>query len=130
MEETTYTPVTPQVSQSPKKTRNTANAQVWRDTIAEWRESGKSQVAFCREHSLGRSTFQYWKRNLESGRSPSGKVSLIRVGEVTVGKARKEVMGRNSEPISLMVNGRYRLEIGERFEIGTLKRLLDVLEGR
>jgi hypothetical protein len=55
---------------------------------------------------------------------------LIRVGEVTVGKARKEVMGRNSEPISLMVNGRYRLEIGERFEIGTLKRLLDVLEGR
>ena len=130
MEETTHTPVTPHVSQSPKKTRGSANAHVWRDTIEEWRGSGQSQVTFCREHSLGRSTFQYWKRNLESGRSPSGKVSLIRVGEVPVGKARKEVMGRNSEPISLMVNGRYRLEIGERFEIGTLKRLLDVLEGR
>lgn len=37
----------------------------WRDHIERWRDSGLSQLAYCREHDLRPWQFTYWKRGLE-----------------------------------------------------------------
>jgi transposase len=49
----------------------------WQQDLKAWRASGESQVCYCRAHGLSRHAFQYWKHNLEGGRS-SGFVELSR----------------------------------------------------
>jgi hypothetical protein len=51
--------------------------QEWRRHIKTWRAGGETQVSYCRRHGLSRHAFQYWKHNLEGGRS-SGFVELSR----------------------------------------------------
>jgi transposase len=119
-----------------EQTRNTARTynpekeQAWRQKIAEWSRSGQSQVAFCRERQISRYRFVYWKRRLESNDISGGKVSLVHVADISGRKVRAEVMRRTSEGMFFTVNGKYRIEVGEGFGGETLKRLLDVLEGR
>ena len=36
----------------------------WREHLAAWRESGLSQVAFCRKNDLPIHSFRWWKRRL------------------------------------------------------------------
>ena len=38
----------------------------WKMRIIQWKESGLSQKAFCREHKLKASTFSWWVRKLGS----------------------------------------------------------------
>ena len=44
----------------------------WREKLRQWRESGQSQAAFCREHELGENSFSHWKRVI-SEREAKGK---------------------------------------------------------
>ncbi len=39
-------------------------ARYWRRVVAEWKRSGLSQAAFCREHDIKPVTFGWWKRKL------------------------------------------------------------------
>lgn len=36
----------------------------WRDTLANWKRSGLSISAFCRQHALNLSSFHHWKNRL------------------------------------------------------------------
>jgi len=47
--------------QNTARTYNPKKEQAWRQTIAKWRWSGQSQVAFCRERQISRDRFVYWK---------------------------------------------------------------------
>jgi transposase-like protein len=47
------------------------NRERWQALLAEQRDSGLTQSAFCRERGLALSTFQYWKRQLRDG--PAGE---------------------------------------------------------
>ena len=61
-----------------KGTRHRANLkQEWQRHLAAWRESGDSQVSFCRKHGLSRDAFQYWKKILETNGS-NGFVEISR----------------------------------------------------
>ncbi len=42
----------------------------WQHLITQQQSSQLSQRAYCQEHGLGLSTFQYWKRKLESAGIP------------------------------------------------------------
>lgn len=37
---------------------------VWRERIAQWERSGRTQRAFCKERRLALSTFQWWRARL------------------------------------------------------------------
>jgi hypothetical protein len=41
----------------------------WQGHIRGWRESGISQVGYCREHGLKETAFTYWKGKLTQDRS-------------------------------------------------------------
>lgn len=38
----------------------------WSARVAQWRDSGLSQTAYCREHGLSVSSFGYWRRRLHA----------------------------------------------------------------
>ena len=72
----------------------------WRKHIAAWRSAGTSQAAYCREHSLASSAFQYWQGRLE-------RESLS--GFVEVSPPTK----RHSGLIDILVDERVRIRVAE-----------------
>jgi len=46
---------------------DTERQQYWHRRLCEWRESGLSGAAFCKQHALTYHQFVYWRRKLESG---------------------------------------------------------------
>ena len=57
-----------------KKFRDPALERRWRDRVAAWAASGLSIRAFCDQHQLTETTFQYWRRELrerDAGSVPS-----------------------------------------------------------
>jgi hypothetical protein len=96
----------------------------WPGLVAAWRGSGQSQTVFCRERGLSRYRFGQWKVKLE-GRDRRGGARLVRLKGMKVGSA-----GAGGDRIRLCVGGRYAVELGCEFDAKTLRRLLEVLEGR
>jgi hypothetical protein len=94
-----------------KRVGGTLTRDQWRQHIGIWRASGTSQAAYCREHSLSSSAFQYWKGRLE-------RESLS--GFVEVSHPSKQPGGL----IEILIDERIRLRVAE--DVG-LKHLRTVL---
>jgi hypothetical protein len=48
----------------PRKSTKPALSQQWRKQIEDWRKSGLSQQAFCRDRNLSFNQFHYWRKKL------------------------------------------------------------------
>jgi hypothetical protein len=48
----------------PSKATSENLATHWLPLVEQWRHSGQSQKAFCREHELNYDQFVYWRRKL------------------------------------------------------------------
>ena len=48
----------------PSKTTSENLASRWLPLVEQWRHSGQTQKAFCRENSLNYDQFVYWRRKL------------------------------------------------------------------
>jgi hypothetical protein len=46
--------------------------QEWTDKIADWRASGLSIAAWCRQHDQNYHRFLYWRRRLEPQQAKAG----------------------------------------------------------
>lgn len=46
--------------------------QEWTDKIADWRASGQSIAAWCRQHDQGYHRFLYWRKRLEPQQQTTG----------------------------------------------------------
>ncbi len=55
----------------PKPQRDLVREQFWRQTIADWRASGRTIRDFCRERHLARTAFDYWQRELKRRDQPA-----------------------------------------------------------
>jgi hypothetical protein len=95
----------------------------WGEQVAGWKDSGLSQTRFCKQRGLSRFVFGGWKIRLE-GRDSPGQARLVRLRAAQVGGP------VSSGALRLWVGGRYSVEVPERFDAGTLSRLLELLEGR
>jgi len=42
----------------------------WPDHVSQWRDSGLSQAAYCRQHGLCQNGFSYYKRKYSNGLLP------------------------------------------------------------
>jgi hypothetical protein len=112
----------------------------WRRTLAQWRESGLSQAAFCREHGLPVATLRWWKRELgrrdavKAGRRTARpRSSASHGGEV--GFAPVRVVGALGDiPVAhgglevVLVGGR-RVRVGSGVDRELLSMVVSVLEG-
>ena len=58
----------------PHQSHQKHSPEQWQHLIEQQAASGQSQAAFCRDHGLSKSSFQHWKRRLQShvGAAPAG----------------------------------------------------------
>jgi hypothetical protein len=85
----------------------------WRGVIAEWRASGNSQTAFCRERGIPAWKLQYWLKRLADG------------GPVADAPAFAAVSAPGSG-LRVALPGGLRLELEAGFDEATLLRFLRV----
>ena len=95
----------------------------WREQVALWEASGKSQKAFCREQELVAATFSYWKNRL----AKLGADEAVEFFPLAVPVKPKQV--KDSSGIVLAARGGvFRLELETQFCEEALRKVLHVLE--
>ena len=66
-----------------KISRDPVREQHWRERVTAWAASGLSVRAFCQQHQLTETTFQYWRRELrvrdEAASSSSARPTFVPV---------------------------------------------------
>ena len=89
----------------------------WEHHLEQWRQSGLSQLAYCREHQLKPHRFYYWRRRFLK---PQADVSFLPV-TLPADSIRQPQLVR-----ILMPNGCV-LELEGRAEPEQLKRLVNIV---
>jgi hypothetical protein len=123
--------------------RDPKKEALWQQRLKEWEISGLTAQAFCQQHGYERSTFFWWKSELERrgkwrGRgkkrkthslvSPTSPVPLFVPIEVTPSPAGFHSRGETCG-VTLVLTSGHRIEIPRGFDVPTLVRLLGVLGG-
>lgn len=95
----------------------------WASHIQAWRGSGKSQAQYCREQGLSSKLFYYWKNKYNGNRGSDG----VKLVPVEMHPIRFHPAELTTSSLVLIV-GQYKVEIGDRFDPGTLARLVQTLD--
>ena len=108
----------------------------WQGHLDAWWASGRTQRAYCREHGLCETQFSHWKGRLRTGSRPRGvETQLVPVSVIeqstprtdrSEGNTPSQACSRQADLALVFGNG-LRLEIGEGFNSGVLRRVLEVL---
>lgn len=106
--------------------RNREKAEYWKGHIERWKESGRRQIEYCLENNLSRHRFTYWK--CKGDKNNDKEVSRTRFIPVVTRPAIIRSLQRNTEPLKVQIDERYRIEVGEGFSEVTLTRLIKTLE--
>ena len=95
----------------------------WAGHIQAWRGSGKSQAQYCREQGLSSKLFYYWKNKYNGNRGSDG----VKLVPIEMHPIRIHTSTTITSSLVLIV-GQYKVEIGDRFDPGTLARLVQTLD--
>jgi hypothetical protein len=98
--------------------------EYWNHHIGNWRNSGLTQIQYCKEQQLKLSTFRYWKSRLKQ------LVLSKPLLPVTVSSAICSTTSSFPSGISLSVNDRVSIRLDVCFNQETLLSVLDLLESR
>lgn len=91
----------------------------WQEHVERQQASGLTQREYCQEQGLRLHCFWYWKGRIHPRKAP---VQLV---EARIGDSRTIL--HPDSPLSLTVNGLYRIAIEKGFDPLTLKQLLHTL---
>lgn len=91
----------------------------WEGLLKSWKESGLTQAQYCREKNLPVHRFLYWRKLILPENTPATLVELPIPGP----------MPNRLSPISVVVDGRCRIEIARGFDPATLEQVLRVVCG-
>jgi hypothetical protein len=101
-----------------------ATAEMWRERVVRWKQSGLTARQFAEREGIGRPTaLSWWQHHLKQQKTEpndAATLKLIRLEPVaTTAKA--------DAPIELQC-GRHRVIVRPDFDDALLRRVLDVLE--
>ena len=108
-----------------KQTRSEKNGEkreYWNSHIEAWKQSGLSQIDYCRQKDLSRHRFTYWKCKRDRESDP------IRFVHVLPRPILSPFSINDTAPLKVIIGDRYRIEIGDGFSSDTLLRLIGTLE--
>jgi hypothetical protein len=95
----------------------------WRTHITSWEKTHISQAEYCRRNGLSSRSFGYWKKKQDNAKVNSVSfVSVPLAPPMDVGTK----VGR--APLCIVLDDRYRIEVGDDFSPLTLQRLVHALE--
>ena len=104
-----------------KKQKSDQNEQFWRNHVSQWRDSGLTQTAYCKQHDLSPHSISYYKRKFSAGVEPVRRRST---GFVNVHLA-PEV--NHSDPLTLHFSNGVRLLGIAEHNVSVVKQLTQVL---
>lgn len=90
----------------------------WEQQIQHWKDSGLTQIEFCRRHNLKAHQLTYWKKRFHRKQEP---VSLI---ELQWGSALQSGICPRSTALRLILNDQFRIDIDRGFDPVTLQQLV------
>ncbi len=102
----------------PKEVEREGKQQRWGDHILTWRKSGLTQAEYCRRNQLSTKSFTYWKSKT---RRPDPPMKLVPV------PVRPVIKDRESAALVLVLENRYRVEVGDGFNPATFEKVVQVL---
>lgn len=105
------------MSEENKEVQYQDKQSFWEPHINGWKESGISQADYCRSQGLNIRVFGYWKRKLCRKAPESGFVPVLI-------KPAGAVAGRSDASLRLIIREDLSIEIGDRFNPDTLRKLL------
>jgi hypothetical protein len=92
----------------------------WQGQVAQWQDSGLTQVAYCRQQGLKVSQFGYWKKRLLP--APSREATSRAVpGFIPVQLASVRAT------VTVVLNERLRVEVHPGFDPATLRAVVQAL---
>ena len=106
--------------------KNEARVAHWRAHVTAWRESGLSQVSYCRDHDISQSSLKYWIRRLDIAPPPVALPSIVEIAPATVVQALRPE--HTPAPFTLTIAGRYQLDIRDDFRTQVLEKVVRTLE--
>jgi hypothetical protein len=92
------------------------------ELVREFAASGLSRKEFCEQRGLSLGTLDLYRKRhrlAEGGEEPKGRLVRVRLSAERA---------RGGSGLQLVLSGGVRVEVGESFDEGTLKRLLSVIE--
>jgi transposase-like protein len=109
--------------QSKNKSQRRRNESFWREAIRCWKESGKSQAAFCRERAIALSTFSCWRKRLKHNSGGAVFYPLV------VSVKENVVSNEQPAPLRLLFAGKpLSIEIPGDFSEPVLRKLISTVE--
>ena len=103
----------------------------WRAQVEAWRGSGLSQVEYCRRQGLSPTAFTTWKHRLGAAtQSAEAEVEFVAFPLVAAQDPSAVAGGVTaSAALTVVVDHRYRVEVGDGFAATTLARVIQTLRG-
>ena len=95
----------------------------WPEHITSWEKTEMSQAEYCRRYGLSSKSFTYWKKR--QGQTKVNPVSFVPVPLAPAIDVGNKI---GSASLCIVLDERYRVEVGDDFSPLTLQRLVHVLE--
>ncbi len=108
----------------PTQTSRKPRQEFWKHHITTWKDSGLTQIQYCKKKKLKVATFRYWKSRLD--RQNQSRPLL----PVTITPTIPPIVGSVSSGISLSVMNQINIQLDLGFNRDTLLSVLDLLESR
>ncbi|HAE40317.1 MAG TPA: hypothetical protein DCG57_17030 [Candidatus Riflebacteria bacterium] len=112
------------MAQKKSTTEQIKNARRWQRHLQMWRESGQTQVEYCRLNNLGVKAFGYWLRKDRKINNPAPlqliPVTFNRQPEVNP-------VEKSSTGLYFNFSDRARIEISRDFDRETFSQIISVL---
>ena len=107
------------VTNSPEELNSKEKRKFWEDHIQAWRQSGLTQVEYCRENHLKNHQWWYWRRRFST--SPDTNVRFVPL--------RFSSSKTSRSGISVVTPNGYRIEFDDGFDFSKLRQLITVVRG-
>jgi hypothetical protein len=101
-----------------------------RAQVEAWRGSGLSQVEYCRREGLSPKAFRTWEHRLGAAKQVAEAEEVEFVAFPLVAAEDPSVVpggGPASAALTVVVDDRYRVEVGDGFSVATLARVVQTL---
>lgn len=95
----------------------------WREIINEWKRSGESKAAFCREWGIAIWQFHYWCGRFKGdGQSESSNADPVETPAFT-----QLIPAEPERSVLSLYVGSLRIEVGREFDEITLRRVIEIV---
>ena len=97
--------------------------QYWQAEVSAWQQSGMSQTRYCRSRELKIKTFAYWLRKLRREKAEPVKFVELPAEKLL---ACNQAINRSTD-LKLIIDDIFSIEIGEGFNPGTLRQVIETI---